>query len=54
VQHGAEPTSQPAQTLAQVKDGLAQLKAKIAADPTLSADQKATYATHIDSLMSLG
>jgi hypothetical protein len=54
MQPGAEPTNLPAQTLGQVKDGLAQLKAKISADPTLSSDQKATYVRHIDSLMSLG
>jgi hypothetical protein len=54
MQHGAVPDNQPAQALGTVKDGLAQLKATITADPTLSADQKATYIKHIDSLMSLG
>ena len=54
MQYGAVPTNQSAQALTKVKDGLAQLKATIATDPTLIDDQKATYVKHIDSLMSLG
>ena len=54
MQYGAVPTNQSAQALTKVKDGLAQLKATIATDPTLTDDQKATYVKHIDSLMSLG
>jgi hypothetical protein len=56
MQHGATPSSEPAQTqtLSKVKDGLTQLHAAITADPTLTDDQKKTYTKHIESLMSLG